>query len=143
MKTKFHIIKRHLQLFFKSPDLLKYLSPKQQTCPGHGRDVHRTFADPVVIFLFIGRKLQFMRRSQMDICNAQMLDLVGIGIQQLCPYRSDVTFCRFCHHHREPVLSDNLHIVIQKQQILSLRLPGADIAHSGKIECHRHIDIAE
>ncbi len=97
---------------------------------------------PVIINSVIRKYRHLMRRADMHIRHPGMLNYLSLRIPQLCPHSTRAGQHRLSQHDPQPVRLYDLHIIIEQQDVLSLCRLFPQIAHRGKIESHRMVNVA-
>ncbi len=112
LKAKIHIIIGYLHGFFKAAHFPVFLFCYHKTCRRNADDIICHLIAAIIITPVIWKSYQLMRRTDVQIGYACMLNRIASGVPQLGPHGPRMRLSRLSGHDMKPVLLDNFDIVV-------------------------------
>ncbi len=135
-KTKVHVIVGNRHGFVQSAHFLVLFLRHHQAGRRHTDHIISHTAAAVIIILIVLKSHQLMRRADLQIRDARMLDQPAARIPQPGSHRAHMRQKRLPHHAFQPVFLDDLNIVVQQQDHVPMCPRHAHIAHFRKVKRH-------
>ena len=120
--------------FIKSSDFFEHVSADSHTGGGHGCIVLYDTGPADVPRVAAVEELEGVPGHAANAEDHSGVLIVSVRKNEFCPDRTDVFPHGVADHFAQPVLFDDLDIVVEEQEDVSLSPPGGPIIEPGKIE---------
>ena len=110
--AEIHIVESHPQILVPSAAFFKKASFHHQTGARHAQHIEGKSVSEKIIIRPIVPVLQLMGRAQPDVGDARMLDGAAGRVEKLHANRSNMGKLGLFHHFFQPVLLNDLYIVV-------------------------------
>ena len=143
VQAQVNIIVCDVQLLIHPSCLQKMLRRNHQACACHRNTVILQAVPSIIIDVPVIKPLEDMGRAISPVDDSVMLDPGRIRVEQLRSDRPDVFLHRLSRHPGQPVILENLNVIIEEKQIIPRRVIRADVAHPREVEFHLLIVITD